>query len=161
MDKESVKFYKERFQPKSPVNGTSLPVTFAKCCHPIPGDSITGIISPANELMIHRRECRVIQNLLNLKQTNLIELDWDSLHERNSYSEIKITATNRPDLMNDITSTILSCEDVIIRGISFDTHDTIFEGNINLSIPDTKHLNDLFKKLYDIQGIKLVERVLA
>ena len=41
------------------IRGTEgLVVTFARCCHPIPGDSIVGVLTAGKGIVVHRAECR-------------------------------------------------------------------------------------------------------
>ncbi|GAB3488716.1 GTP diphosphokinase [Marinomonas epiphytica] len=75
----------------------------AKCCTPIPGDSIAGFITQGRGVSIHKQDC------VNLAQLNLdepqriVEVSWgeelDNLYPVN----IQVEAYDRTGLLNDIT----------------------------------------------------------
>ena len=51
-------------------------MTFAKCCHPIPGDSIVGYISSGRGMIVHRETCNNMTEIRN-DPKKYINLRWD------------------------------------------------------------------------------------
>jgi guanosine-3',5'-bis(diphosphate) 3'-pyrophosphohydrolase len=59
------------------IHGTEgMVISFAKCCHPIPGDPVVGHISSGRGLVIHTDACRNI-TLLRQHPEKILEVDWD------------------------------------------------------------------------------------
>ena len=59
-----------------PILGTEgLAVTLAKCCRPIPGDRITGLLTSGRGVVVHRTRCR---NLLEGRQggNEWVDVNW-------------------------------------------------------------------------------------
>ena len=60
--------------------------------------------------------------------------------------------------MRDVTDIISNELKVNMRSISIDTETGIFDGQIMLYINNTKHLDDIIRKLEKVQGIMKVTR---
>ncbi|MEK7302051.1 MAG: bifunctional (p)ppGpp synthetase/guanosine-3',5'-bis(diphosphate) 3'-pyrophosphohydrolase, partial [Pseudomonadota bacterium] len=65
-------------QPAGPIAilGTEgLTVQFAKCCRPIPGDAIVGLIKKDHGLIIHTHDCAIITNSQKSSE-NYLDVAW-------------------------------------------------------------------------------------
>ena len=51
-----------------------LVMSYAKCCHPIPGDTIVGHITQGKGIVVHRSSCKSIRHIKRDKDN--IELRW-------------------------------------------------------------------------------------
>ncbi len=139
---------------------STLSAKYAHCCYPMPGDKIMGIITSNDEIIIHRRECQEVQEYIKTNKINLVEPDWNSLPHDHFHTEIIIKGDNRPGLLNDITTEIISFPETGIRGISYDTDDSIFTGRITITVNGPEHLNRIINKIKRISGVKTIERKL-
>ena len=54
-----------------------MAINFARCCYPIPGDEVTGVLTIAKGMVMHRSNCA---NLSHIKEKNAqwMEIDWRS-----------------------------------------------------------------------------------
>ena len=60
------------------IKGTEgMVITLAKCCRPIPGDSIIGYFNPGKGIVVHHHECRN-SSVVRKKQTNWLDVEWSS-----------------------------------------------------------------------------------
>jgi GTP pyrophosphokinase len=52
-------------------------ISCARCCYPIPGDKVAGILTSSKGLVLHRFDCG---NLLRAKQKDeqWLEVDWQA-----------------------------------------------------------------------------------
>lgn len=66
---------------------------------------------------------------------------------------IHITGTDRVGLVNDVTRIISNELNINMRGVSFDTVDGIFEGDVRIYVQDTAHLEELMRKLEKVEGV--------
>ena len=62
-------------------------------------------------------------------------------------------------LVSDVSNVISSELKVNIRSLSINTEGGIFEGNIQLYVEDTNHIDTLIKKLEKVQGVVKVSRL--
>lgn len=71
---------------------------------------------------------------------------------------LRIIGTDRVGLMRDVTDIISNELKVNMRSIVIDTETGIFDGQIWLYVNNTKHLDQLIKKLEKVQGVMRVNR---
>ena len=62
-------------------------------------------------------------------------------------------------LVNELTTIISDLEKVNMKSLNFDSKDGVFEGNIMLYVYDKNHLENLIRKLRNIDGIEKVVRM--
>ena len=109
---------------------------------------------------IHRADCINVGNSIN--QERLINVSWnrDVLKENKTFeADIKITANDRIGLSAEIT-TIISNEGFNMSNFSAASDNKYGSVvNISLHVHNTMELEDLFRKLKNVQGIKEVYRV--
>jgi RelA/SpoT family (p)ppGpp synthetase len=135
-----------------------LTVSAAKCCYPLPDDKILGVISTGKEIQLHHRQCRIIQEMLNSKQSNLIELSWNTITLNEYNTEIIVTADNRENILNDITLSIITTEGFNIRGVSFDKKEDSFKAKFTLKIDKPYEWNKVLENIKKVNGIRSVNR---
>ena len=51
-------------------------VSFASCCHPVPGDKIVGILMGDKSVIVHQQECEILDKFVQ-EPKRFIPLDWD------------------------------------------------------------------------------------
>jgi guanosine-3',5'-bis(diphosphate) 3'-pyrophosphohydrolase len=139
-------------------NNSAVLYSYARCCNPVPGDDIIGIVTVGSGVKIHRRSCRNIRSMLDTMRPRLVEVEWSSAEKGDFMAAIRITGEDRPAMLNDITSAIVSYNNTNIRSVNIDSFDSIFEGVVTVYVKNTEHLERVFDKLRKIKGVKNVER---
>lgn len=132
--------------------------TYAKCCHPIPGDPVIGYITVGEGIKIHRKDCN---NLLNMAKNNsdrLIKVQWASTEGSIFLAGINIRGDDTPGVLKDISNSITTFRDTNIRSVNISTSDSLFTGTITVEVHDLDHLHRVIERLKKIKGIFSVER---
>lgn len=138
----------------------NLMIRFAKCCNPVPGDSIIGYITRGRGVSIHRSDCT---NLLDdaVEKHRLIEVNWVGEHKAAYNAEIQIIARDRHALLADITNT-LSDMKIPVTAVNARTSKNRYATiNINLEIVDTQQLEKVMKQFKRLTDVVDVHRVNA
>lgn len=135
--------------------------SFASCCNPIPGDDIFGFISIGGGVKIHRTNCPNGINLMSKYGYRIIDAEW--LEQKDSspssfMAGIKIMGIDGMGVVNDITGAISKQLKVDIVSITVKANKGAFEGAIVMKITDTLHLEQLIKRMKQIEGIDNVVR---
>ncbi len=134
-------------------------VHFAKCCGPIPGDSITGFISRGKGISIHRASCnKVFEN----DQMRRVDVAWTSKRASDGQErqvKLEVVGQDVPGLLK------LMSESFAIQGINIDsaqirtTRDKKAICQFEVSVRDVEQLSSAILALQKIKGIINVQRV--
>lgn len=131
---------------------------FAKCCNPIPGDAVFGFVTVSEGIKIHRTTCPNAAELLSNYGYRVIKAKWTSSHDQAFVAGVKVIGTDRIGMINDISNVISSELNVNMRSLKIETEGGIFEGEIELYVEDTKHLDVMIKNLLEIESVVNVNR---
>ena len=91
-----------------------IPVRFAKCCSPVPGDEIVGYITRGRGVTIHKAECA---NVASGEDERKIGVEWAIESEGTFSAAITILAYDRVNMLGEI-ATIIGENGVSIRAAS-------------------------------------------
>jgi RelA/SpoT family (p)ppGpp synthetase len=137
---------------------TRVMFSYARCCNPVPGDAIVGIVTIGSGIKVHRSACHNVTNLQEKLRPRLVELGWSTSQDGQFLAAVKITGDDRPGMLNDITSAVIGVQKTNIRGVNIDAYDANFEGILTVYVTDTDHLQKIFDKLLKIKGVRTVDR---
>ncbi len=133
-----------------------LLIQFAHCCHPVPGDSITGFITKGRGIAVHRSDCTNVLKLLE-KPERTIEVTWDVDGQDVFIVQIRMLAEGRKDFLKDVAESISSMETTILK-MDMQLENALITAYVILEVKDLSHLTKIMRKLYRIKGIFSVER---
>ena len=143
------------------IKGTEgMVVTLAKCCHPIPGDSIIGFFNPGRGIVVHHHECR---NSKEVKkgQAGWLEVEWSEDVSGEFSTEIRIELLNQRGTLATIASTI-SGMGSNIENVSLENQDDrVSVDLITLTVKDRVHLANIIRKLKKLFIVLKITRTKA
>ncbi len=130
---------------------------FARCCRPIPGDPILGIITRGRGVSVHRRDCLNVSNS-EVEQDRILDLDWDTEQEVSYSIEIKVSGEDRPNFLRDVTHAMSDQGVQVLEG-ELKSADGVVGDRFLVEIKSRDQLATLFKKLLEVRGVTDVQRV--
>ena len=136
-----------------------MAVHYAGCCHPLPGDTITGIVTTGKGVTIHTQDCEVLSIFSDSER--IIELAWEGdLSLQNLHTgRLKITFLNKPGSLANVSMTI-SQQEVNIANIKVTNRTVDFwDVLIDIEVKDVEHLKSVIASLRALSIINSVERV--
>lgn len=138
---------------------SNLLTKIAQCCKPVPGDEVVGYITLGQGVTIHRRDCSNLFNLPEPRRERLIEIQWGG--EQKFYTvELKITAFDRPGLLNDITKLLLDQQANLLGTHSRTNPDTQdVKMNLSLQVRHYEQLTTLINRIEQVQNVFEVRRI--
>jgi len=136
----------------------NIQYAMAGCCNPIPGDSIFGFITISEGIKIHRNNCSNAEHLMSKMAYRCIKARWKTSDLRENLATITVHGIDRMGIVNKLTEIISNEHNVNMKSISFETDDGIFEGNLNVLVYDTEHLEQLIRKFEQVEGVQRVYR---
>lgn len=139
------------------INGVgNLLIHLCKNCRPVPGDDITGFITQGRGITIHRFDCA---NLSEQKKSNperIVEASWAVSYSQGYTITVRITASDRPGLLRDIT-TVIANERINVLGIQSKSNVKTQTANIDIDM-EVYNISALTKI---ISKLNLVENVIS
>ncbi|MEH6637464.1 MAG: bifunctional GTP diphosphokinase/guanosine-3',5'-bis pyrophosphate 3'-pyrophosphohydrolase [Halioglobus sp.] len=141
------------------IRGTEgFMVSYAKCCHPIPGDPIEGYLSAEKGVVVHRERCKNLGDMRENRE-RLVALRWDDEVEGEYPVELRVEVENRRGMIAVIATRINSMG-VNIEKISTDDKDYQFTYvQIEMLVHNRVHLARIMKRLRSIKYVRKVGRV--
>lgn len=133
-------------------------VRFAKCCSPLPGDSIVGFITRGRGVTVHNAYC---SRVLESDPERRVEVEWDEKLKMIRSVKVKVVCMDRPGLLAELSKAI-SSQNVNIRSAQIKTlEDKKAVNYFELDVENLQHLNAVIKSLEKIKEVIHVERVLS
>ncbi len=137
---------------------TPMLYAFARCCNPIPGDDIVGIVTVGKGMKIHRRNCKNVQAMREQMPQRIVEVQWAKDPTGSFVVGIYIAGRDRPGVLNDVTAAILSVDHTNIRSVNIDSYGTHFEGIVTVYVRNLSHFQQLLDRLRGVKDVLKVER---
>ena len=134
----------------------NLMVSFARCCQPIPGDGILGIITRGRGVSVHRAGCSNL-NDPNLGPERLIEVTWDTAADQTFMVKLIIVANDRKNLLMDLSNT-LSLTSTNIASGEFESEDEIAKVTLVVEVRNLNKLDAIIKSLGKVRGVQRIDR---
>jgi len=133
-------------------------VTYAKCCHPIPGDAIQGFLSTGRGIVIHTESCKNVKEFRN-RPEKWIEVQWEADVKGEFYVEIRVEAINRRGVLATIAATI-SLMDSNINNVNIEARDGKYSSiNFVIGVRDRVHLAKVMRRIRSLDIVSRINRV--
>jgi GTP diphosphokinase / guanosine-3',5'-bis(diphosphate) 3'-diphosphatase len=131
-------------------------VRFARCCNPVPGDSVIGFITRGRGISVHARKC---PKIFDSDPHRLVEIEWDHSKQDKREVKIRVICEDRPGLLADMSKVIVDQKVNIARAQIGTTKDKKAVCVFSISIGDLSHLRKIISTLEGVPGVITVTRV--
>jgi GTP diphosphokinase / guanosine-3',5'-bis(diphosphate) 3'-diphosphatase len=140
------------------IQGTEgMVVSFGKCCHPIPGDPIVGIMSAGRGLVIHRESCRNVAGH-RVKPDKCIQVFWSAEPVGEFTTGIRVQTANQRGVLAALAAKI-SDQGSNIENVSFEERAGITTTIIFLlTVSSRRHLAHIMRIIRITPEVYRVQR---
>lgn len=136
-----------------------MAVKFARCCHPIPGDGIVGLIKKDQGLVIHMQDCPAVIRIKDHKNMeNQLDVVWGTDIDRTFPVSIFMTVVNKSGVLARVTAEIAKA-DSNIDDITLENDKDYTTMRFILQTRDRQHLAQIFRRLKHIDEIVKMGRI--
>lgn len=146
--------------PSTPITiaGTEgLVVSYARCCHPIPGDEVMGYLSAGRGVVIHRTACGNLGEFR--KQPNKwIAVTWEPGIDREFSVEIRVETENRPGALAEVATRIADAGSNIEQVSVDESHDDVAVLKFSILVRNRRQLADAIRSIRKMQVVKRITR---
>ncbi|HEY9870621.1 MAG TPA: bifunctional (p)ppGpp synthetase/guanosine-3',5'-bis(diphosphate) 3'-pyrophosphohydrolase [Candidatus Obscuribacterales bacterium] len=129
----------------------------AKCCQPVPGEEIIGVVTRGSGIAVHRSDC---QNLLKVDANRHMAVDWSQERHTTYPAALKVECIDRVGIANDILKKIADSK-INLRDLRVETHRETKTATINLvlDILDIEQLTRVSQAISQISDVLRVQRL--
>ncbi len=141
------------------IRGTEgFMLSYARCCHPIPGDAIEGYLSAEKGVVVHRDQCHNLAERRDNRE-RLVALRWDENVTGEYAVDLRIEVENRRGMIA-VLATRINSMGVNIEKISTEDKDHQFTFvDLELMVESRIHLARIMKRLRTIDSVRRVTRI--
>ena len=137
---------------------SALEYSVSKCCNPIPGDNVIGLLFPNEPIQIHKTECDTAIRLMSHYGKNIVKVKWKQKEGVTFLAGLKVKAVDKLGLLQQITAQITSEFGLNIRSFNLESIEGLVEINLTLYVNSTDKLNKLIQHLKKIKEVLKVSR---
>jgi GTP pyrophosphokinase len=129
----------------------NVAVRLAKCCRPVPGDTIEGYVSLGRGITIHRADCKNVKALKRASE-RFVEVSWVGENEAAYRVELQIDAYDRTRLLEDLSRTF-SEAGINIIGATCTTNHPMVKNRFVVEVGDTEQLKHCISRLRNVESV--------
>jgi len=140
------------------IKGTEgMMVNFAKCCRPIPGDSIVGFVTSGRGIVIHTENCKNVAEHRKLPE-KWIETQWEDEVKGDFTVEVRVDVLNQRGVLATVAAAIAEMGgniDNVNMEERGGRHSTM---NLVIDVHSRQHLASLMRRIRHIEPVLKIVR---
>ncbi|NLZ93031.1 MAG: bifunctional (p)ppGpp synthetase/guanosine-3',5'-bis(diphosphate) 3'-pyrophosphohydrolase [Firmicutes bacterium] len=130
---------------------------FAKCCTPVPGDKIVGVVTRGRGVSIHRTDCPNVVNRIDSQR--LLEATWEESTEGAYPVEIEVTGMDRPQILRDVINAVAESKVDITALNGRATKDRLSIIHLTVAVKNLSHLDNVINRISRVRDVYKVQRI--
>jgi GTP pyrophosphokinase len=133
-------------------------VKLARCCTPVPGDTIMGFITKGSGISVHRDDCINAGDLRTHQSERIVKVKWLAGAASIFLVNIQVEALDRSRLLADVTRTLSEQHVNILSAAVSTSKDRVAISRFTFEMADAKHLDSVLAAVRSIEGVYDVYR---
>jgi len=131
-------------------------VHIARCCTPLPGDEIAGIVTKGHGVSVHRTTC---PNVSKREGSHQVKVEWNPSQQIFYDVALEVKAFDRvgllKDILNEIAETKTNIKEAQVKTKNFGG---VMMANLTLAIKDAEHLAGVMNTIRNVNDVYDVYR---
>ncbi|MBA3311320.1 MAG: bifunctional (p)ppGpp synthetase/guanosine-3',5'-bis(diphosphate) 3'-pyrophosphohydrolase [Nocardioidaceae bacterium] len=127
-------------------------VKLARCCTPMPGDTIVGFVTQGAGVSVHRGDCTNLKSL-STQPGRMVEVEWAPTSQSMFLVAIQVEALDRARLLSDITRVLSDIHVNILSASVATTRDRVAKSRFTFEMADPAHLGHVLKSIRTVDGV--------
>lgn len=131
----------------------------SKCCSPVPGEPIVGVVTRSRGVSVHREECK---SLANVDPERIMDVNWSEADQLKTYStKLHIETIDRLGLLKDVLSKISDNKSNILNATVKIRNKSFALLELEVEVNNINHLNKIISSINGISDVISVKRYQA
>ncbi len=136
-----------------------MAVQFAKCCRPIPGDPIIGLINKGQGLVIHTHDCPIAGKARG-DADKFLDVEWDPSTKKMFDVAIRLVVANQRGVLAKVAATIADAGSNIDNVGMEEEDGSIYAGMMfTLQVENRAHLANVMRGLRKLPEVVRIARM--
>jgi GTP pyrophosphokinase len=133
-------------------------IQYARCCRPIPGDTIVGQFRKGQGLIVHLRDCVTLRKQ-RVDTAELVDVEWSQEVEGVFDAGVRVLVADRRSLLADLATSIGNA-DANIDTVSMERPDgdEVLAMFFSVQVRDRRHLAQVMRAMRHVPDVKRVHR---
>ncbi len=133
-------------------------INYAKCCRPIPGDSILGFITAGRGIVIHTQGCKNVAEFRD-KPEKWLDVKWEEDISGDFPIEINLLVTSKRGVLARVASTIADME-ANIENVNITERDGMHSTlSFTVMVGNRQHLARIMRELRKMEEVIRIQRI--
>ncbi|KAF7598792.1 MAG: GTP pyrophosphokinase [Candidatus Dactylopiibacterium carminicum] len=135
----------------------------ARCCKPVPPDSIQGFVTRGRGVSIHRSDCTSFQHIAKQHPERIVPAEWGTqaqqAKERREFFPVDIVleAHDRSGLLRDI-SDVFTRDKINVIGVNTVSRSARAYMRFTIEVSGSEPVQRALQQIREVQGVLLAER---
>jgi len=131
--------------------------TLARCCQPIKGEPVVGYLTSGKGLTVHAQRCYLVSKEI-LDNQRLVEVTWDPSYEGSFKAKLTVTSKDSPGVLARVATAVAELNGNITKAEVNTSGEGDASINLEVTIRDINHLNEIIKRITKLKEVYSVER---
>ncbi len=136
-----------------------MAITVARCCSPIPGDAIVGIITTGKGITLHAQGCPNLNQVLNEPERWIKELDWPQMPDRRFITRLQARVRNRRETVTQVSQAVISAKGNIVKIQFMDREKDPCLLNLEVEVTGVVQLETILNGVRGVSAVLSVDRI--
>ena len=131
--------------------------SFARCCSPIPGEPIVGVVTRSKGVTVHRIDCKTLEYI---EPERMMDIQWAGNNTNKTYTTtIRVEASDKMGLLKDIIAAVSDNNtNIITANVKSRNNVGIIEIGLELdNIETLKKVINCLQSLPDVFSVKRIQ----
>ncbi|MGO1397550.1 MAG: RelA/SpoT family protein [Brevibacterium yomogidense] len=129
-----------------------LLIKLARCCTPVPGDSIVGFVTRGAGVSVHRDDCSNLEQM-RTQPERFVEVEWTGRTRGLYLVNIQVEALDRSGLLSDITRVLSELHVNILSASVATSRARVAQSRFVFELGDGTHLDNVLAAVRRIEGV--------
>ena len=132
-------------------------IKIGKCCHPIPGDEVVGIVNTGKGIAIHTRDCIIAQQVMSSAPGKVVPVKFvpsGTLYE----TKVRVFIEDKPGMLAEVSSKIADTETNITSAVTRTVSGKAIL-DFTVQVKDIKQLEKVLSSIRSVKGVLNVKRI--
>ena len=141
------------------IKGTEgMVMHFAKCCRPIPGDPVVGLMTAGRGMVIHTTTCRNLRDHRHPPE-NYIDVQWEPGIEEEYPVEVAVLVADRRGVLATVAEA-LGNADSNIENVAIEERDGLTNTlRFTITVHNRQHLARVMRRVRNIPSVMRISRL--